>query len=206
MAALCGCSQAPSATPVPTGISGSLPPPVTGTPALTPSSGSALQSAPATSPSSLPSGAVRVDPGLLAILPASIGGATLAESVEAEAHALTDRSLADSVERLVTAFVASPDGSNFALAFVVALKANAFSDGFYHDWRDTFDRGACSQAGGVRSSAESTIAGRAVFIGQCAGGLLTYHVYLPSANIIVSISSLGPTRFGDLLIQGLQGT
>ncbi|HEY3073431.1 MAG TPA: hypothetical protein VGJ46_11520 [Candidatus Limnocylindrales bacterium] len=200
-----GCSQAPTATPTPTGITGSLPPPATGTPAPSPSpsSGSPGSSA---SPASSGASAIRIDPSLLAILPTAVGGATLIESPETEGPSAADRALAVSVDRLVTAFASSPNGSDFALAWVVALKTGAFSDRFYADWRDTFNQGACSQAGGVTGSAESTIAGRAVFIGRCAGGLLTYHAYLPGGNFIVSVSSLGAKRFGDQVIRGLRGT
>jgi hypothetical protein len=135
-----------------------------------------------------------------------VGGATLRESPETEGPSAADRRLAATVDRLVTAFASSPDGSDFALAYVVALKPGAFSDQFFADWRDTFNQGACSQAGGVTGSAESEIGGRAVFVGRCAGGLLTYHAYLPGANFIVSISALGPKRFGDMLMRSLRGT
>ncbi|TME82652.1 MAG: hypothetical protein E6I45_05580 [Chloroflexi bacterium] len=202
-----GCSQAPTATPTPTGITGSLPPPATGTSAPSPSpSPSGGSPGPSASPASTGPSAIRIDPSLLAILPTAVGGATLIESPETEGPSAADRALAVSVDRLVTAFASSPDGSDFALAWVVALKTGAFSDRFYADWRETFNQGACSQAGGVTGSAESTIGGRAVFIGRCAGGLLTYHAYLPGANFIVSVSSLGPKRFGDQVIQGLRGT
>jgi hypothetical protein len=203
--AAAACAQAPTPTPSPTGVAGSLPPPATGTPGPSPSAqGSSL--APSPSPWSSPSPAIRIDPSLLEILPAAVGGATLNESPEAEGPSTADRALAVSVDRLVTAFASSPDGTDFALAWVIALKAGAFSDRFYADWRDTFNQGACSHAGGVTGSAESTIGGRAVFIGRCAGGLLTYHAYLPGANFIVSVSSLGPKRFGDQVIRGLRGT
>jgi hypothetical protein len=201
-----GCAQAPTSKPSPSGISGSSPPPATGTPGTSPSPGTGGSPATASpSPSSPPSGAIRIDPGLLAVLPGTVGGVTLSESPETEGPTATDRKLAASVDRLVSAFASSADGSDFALVWVIALKTGAFSDAFYSDWRETFNQGACSQAGGVTGSAESTIAGRAVFVGRCAGGLLTYHAYLPAANFIVSISSFGTNRYGDLLIQGLKG-
>ena len=110
-----------------------------------------------------------------------------------------------SVDRLASAFVASADGTNWAYASIIALKVGAFNEPFYRDWRDTFDRGACSQAGGVTGSAQTSIGGRLVFIGRCAGGLLTYHAYLPGTNLLISISALGPERYGERVVQGLRG-
>jgi hypothetical protein len=199
------CSPGASATPLASGISGSLPPPATGTPGASAGSG---QASPSSSPgsSSVTSGAVRIDPALLAVLPSTVDGATIAEAPEAEAESATDRTLSGSVDRLASGFVHSADGTNWAYASIVALKANAFNEPFYRDWRDTFDRGACSQAGGVTGSAQSSVGGRLVFIGRCAGGLLTYHAYLPGTNLLVSISALGPQRYGERVIQGLRGS
>ena len=198
------CSPGASATPLPSGLSGSLPPPATGTPAASAGSGaSSASSSPASSPVS--SGTVRIDPALLIVLPTTVEGAAVAEAPEAEAESATDRTLSGSVDRLASAFVASADGTNWAYASIIALKVGAFNEPFYRDWRDTFDRGACSQAGGVTGSAQTSIGGRLVFIGRCAGGLLTYHAYLPGTNLLISISALGPERYGERVVQGLRG-
>jgi hypothetical protein len=200
---LAACSPGASATAVPSGLSGSLPPPATGTPGASAGSGAASpSSSPASSPVS--SGTVRIDPALLSVLPTTVDGAAIAEAPEAEAESATDRTLSGSVDRLASAFVASADGTNWAYASIIALKMGAFNEPFYRDWRDTFDRGACSQAGGVTGSAQSSIGGRLVFIGRCAGGLLTYHAYLPGTNLLVSISALGPQRYGERVVQGLR--
>ena len=198
------CSPGASATPLASGLSGSLPPPATGTPGASAGSGAASpSSSPASSPVS--SGTVRIDPTLLTVLPTTVEGVTVAEAPEAEAESATDRTLSGSVDRLASAFVASADGTNWAYASIIALKVGAFNEPFYRDWRDTFDRGACSQAGGVTGSAQTSIGGRLVFIGRCAGGLLTYHAYLPGTNLLISISALGPERYGERVVQGLRG-
>ena len=79
-----------------------------------------------------------------------------------------------------------------------------YSDDYYRSWRETFDQGACSQAGGVAGSAETTIAGHTSFIGHCTGGVLTYHAYLASGDVIVSVTSLGDRRLGERIVEGLQ--
>jgi hypothetical protein len=56
----------------------------------------------------------------------------------------------------------------------------------------------------MAGSAESVIAGRPTFIGHCAGGVLTYHVYLPASEAIVSIVSIGERRLGQLVVEGLR--
>ncbi len=122
----------------------------------------------------LASGSVRIDPSLLTQLPSTVSG------------------------------TADLSTSDVAVASVVRLKPGVYSDEYFRSWRETFDTGACSQAGGVAGSAESVIAGRRTFIGHCAGGVFTYHVYLPAGAAIVSISSLGERRLGERIVEGIR--
>jgi hypothetical protein len=48
------------------------------------------------------------------------------------------------------------------------------------------------------------IAGRQTFIGTCAGGVRTYHVYLPTRNVVVSMQGSGDGRFGERVVEGLR--
>ena len=192
---------APSASLPSSGDQGSLQPPATGT---SESLGSA--SLPAVTAGGSP--AVTIDDSLLAILPASVKGVPLVANAEGEAHDLTDPALAGEASALAAALAIDVGTGDFAYASVVRLRPGVFSDAYFQSWRETFDAGACSQAGGVAgSSAEATIGGHQTFIGHCVGGILTYHVHVlavPSGDLIVSISSQGTQRLGQLVVEGLR--
>jgi hypothetical protein len=191
----------PTSSPPASGDRGSLPPQATATPG-TPSSG--LASSPAAGSSS----SILIDRSLLDVLPASIKGVPLVENAEGEARDLTDPALAGESSALAAALAIDPATGDFAYVSVVRLRPGVFSDAYFKSWRETFDAGACSQAGGVaQSSAEARIAGHGTFIGHCVGGILTYHVHLedvPQGDLIVSISALGAQRFGQLVVEGLR--
>ncbi len=118
--------------------------------------------------------------------------------------ATTDPDLVASVARMAQAYVIDPSTSDFAYASVMALRPGVFSDAFYRSWRESFDEGACSQAGGVSGRAETSIGGRMVDIGRCNGGVITYHVRLDGPDVIVSVSSLGDSRLGEKMVEGLR--
>lgn len=162
--------------------------------------GSAGGSAGASAPAS-GEPAVTVDPTLLAILPATVAG--LAVSPVPDPTGLTDPALVASVDRIAQAFVVDSASGDFAYASIVALRPGVFGDAFFRSWRDSFDEGACSQAGGVVGHAEAQIGGRTAYIGRCDGGVLTYHVRLDGRDAIVSVSSLGETHLGEQLLAGL---
>jgi hypothetical protein len=177
---------------------GSLAAPATGTPAPT-SSGSLSVASPGGSHS------ITIDSSLLAVLPASVRGVPLVENPDGEAHDLTDPALAGEASALAAALAIDAATSDWAYVSVVRLRPGVFSDAYFRSWRETFDAGACAQAGGVaQSSAEATIAGHQTFIGHCVGGILTYHVHLTQGNVIVSISGVGDQRFGQLVVEGLR--
>lgn len=111
-----------------------------------------------------------------------------------------DPELARVAVGLAYAIVADPGTDQFAVASVVRFEPGVLDDAFFRDWRDSYDQGACSQAGGVSGHAESEIGGRRTFIGSCAGGIRTYHVALGGGDIVVSVSSLGERRLGEKLV------
>ena len=186
----------PTASPVLSSDEGSLAAPATGTPAPSASGSS-------TNPGGSPS--ISIDSALLAVLPASVHGVPLVENADAEAHDLTDPALAGEASALAAALAIDATTSDWAYVSVVRLRPRVFSDAYFRSWRDTFDGGACAQAGGVsQSSAEATIAGHLTYIGHCVGGILTYHVHLVAGDIIVSISAVGDQRFGQLVVEGLR--
>jgi len=148
-----------------------------------------------------PSVSISIDPALLGALPPEIDGHPLDESPEVEQADVEDPTLVG-VERLAAAFVHDDNAENWAVVTVVALFRGHLTDEYYRSWRDTFDTGACEPAGGVTGSAVAPIGGREVNVGRCAGGVNTYHVRLPGDRI-VSVTSFGPKRYGELVMSGL---
>jgi hypothetical protein len=94
-------------------------------------------------------------------------------------------------------------GADLAVVSVIRLRDPSVGEGWFRDWRDSYDGAACANAGGVARRAETEIAGRTVFIGSCAGGAFTYHVRLENTPIVISLTSIGPGRLGETVMAGL---
>jgi len=147
---------------------------------------------------------VTLDPTVLAFLPETVNGIPVAESVDEATQALSDQSLpriATSVDAAVAVDTAS---GNLVYAWVVRLRADKFNDEIYRQWRDSYDEGACSGAGGVTGNAEATIDARTVFITTCAQSLRAYHAWLKDQGILISASAIGDGKFGELLMDNLR--
>jgi hypothetical protein len=163
---------------------------------------------PTTPPSIAPGGSAATggaveDPSLLGILPATVDGVPVTLEHQAFLDAVSsDPGFVQNVRR--AAFGVAVSGTDLVSGVVAELVPNTYSDAFFRDWRDTYDQGACSQAGGVTGNAEAQIGNRTVYIGSCAGGLRTYHVWLPERGTIVSAFSLGDKRLGEELMAGLR--
>lgn len=167
------------------------------------SSPAAVSPAPAASPASpAASPAVAHDPTLLSILPASIDGASPIDDPQSLAEAVTNPDFGANVES--AAFAVVVDGNDLASGVLAQLRPGVYSEAFFRDWRDTYNQGACAQAGGVVGNAEAELGGRTVHVTSCAGGLLVYHTYLPDRGVVVSMFSLGERRFGEQLMRGLR--
>jgi len=148
--------------------------------------------------------AVPFDESLLALLPERVGGIALTSDPDTGATLGSDPDLVGVAAELAYAVAVDPATDDFALVAVVRFEPDVVDEAFFRDWRDSFDEGACSQAGGVQGHAEAEIGGRRTFIGSCAGGLLTYHVLLEGERVIVSVSSLGEDRLGEEVVRGLR--
>jgi hypothetical protein len=142
------------------------------------------------------------DPSLLAILPASIGGAPVTSEPSSYADAVADPAFVVNVE--AAAFAVVVDGSDLASGIVARLRPGVFSDTFFRDWRDTYDRGACASAGGVNGNAQAPLGGRTVYITSCLGDLRVYHAWLGPRGVLISLFSTGSRRFGEQLMAGLR--
>ena len=187
-----GPSTPPTIAATPVGPAATLPPPETSAP-----SSPAVTSAPPTS-----GDAVVRDDSLLAILPSDIDGAPVTVEDESFAEAAADPAFATNVDRAAFAVVTTP--TDLASGVVAKLREGVFGDGFFADWRETYNEGACAQAGGVATNAETTLDGRTVYVTTCAGGMLVYHTYLEEQDVIVSLFSLGEGRYGERLFRGLR--
>ena len=160
-----------------------------------------------TSPAAAGPTDISVDPSLLALLPADIGGVALTPDPETAAEVAAAPSLGPSLSAIAVAAAFGPPASDaigdYVVATVARLRPEVFDEAWFRDWRDSFDAGVCEQAGGVSGHAETTLAGHQTFIGSCTGGVHTYHVYLPRQDVVVSLQGIGPGRFGERVIEGL---
>ena len=179
------------------------PKPLTPSPAPSLAATSAPTAIPSSAPGSSPAagGAVE-DPSLLAVLPATVDGIDVTLEHQAFLDAITDPGFATNVRR--AAFGVAVSGTDLVSGVVAELAPGTYSDAFFRDWRDTYNQGACGQAGGVVGNAEAQIGGRTVYIASCAGDLRVYHTWLPERGAIVSAFALGQKRLGEDLMGGLR--
>jgi hypothetical protein len=191
-ALLAACGPAPRPSP---SLSASLPAP---SPSLT-ATGSPTTGSPSSSAATL----VAIDPSLLELLPADVAGHLFEPSAEAAAESASDPALAATSDGIAVAIAADPATSSFVVASVARLKPGVYDEGFFRDWRDSFDEAVCAQAGGVSGNAQAEIDGRTVYIGTCAGGSHTYHAHLEGANAILSVNAIGDARLGEELMKTL---
>lgn len=198
-AALVGCGNPAPSTGVPSGLAAP--------PSQAPSSSIVTPTAVVPGSPVASGGSITVDDGLLALLPAQVGGVPLTPDADTAAELAADTALATALTSVAvaTAFgpVASDGSADYAVVTVVRLQPRTFSDGFFRDWRDSFDGAVCEQAGGVEGHAEAEIAGHPTWIGTCAGGTHTYHATLQDDTVLVSLQGSGEGRFGEQVIAGL---
>ncbi len=147
--------------------------------------------------------AVVIDPNLLTVLPATIAGLPVTESPEGDESAQTEPALVKLATAAVGAVAVDTGTTDLAYALVVKLRPEALTDSTFRDWRDSYDEGTCGGASAVVGHAEMPVAGRTVFIGTCSGGLRTYHVWIRAKDLLLSVSSLGPRKLGELLLAEL---
>jgi hypothetical protein len=147
---------------------------------------------------------VVLDPALLEVLPASIDGFPVTESIDEASLALTDPALPRIASALDAGVAVDTGGGNLVYALVVKLRPEAFNADTYGQWRDSFDEGACAAAGGVDGRAQAQIDERTVYITSCVASLRTYHLWLEDAALLISASSIGEGTFGEKLMGELR--
>jgi hypothetical protein len=147
---------------------------------------------------------VAIDPELLKVLPPTVAGLPVQESPEGDQGAEDEPVLAKIATAAVGAVVVDTGSADLANAFVVKLKPGGLTDSGFRDWRDTYDQGVCGSASAIVGHAETTIAGRTVFIGTCSAGSRTYHLWIKDKNLLITVFSIGARQLGELLIAGLR--
>ena len=192
-----GCSTQPSLTQ-PTGPAGSG---LDGTGSFAPPE--TIGPPPSPTPQDAASPVV-LDPTVLAFLPAKVGDVPVTESADEATQALSDPSLGKIGSAVDAGVAVDTGGGNLVYAWVVRLRSGLFTDAIYQQWRDSYDEGACADAGGVVGRAEATIDNRTVYITSCTTSVRTYHVWLQQPGILISASAIGDGRFGELLMDNLQ--
>jgi iron complex outermembrane receptor protein len=115
-----------------------------------------------------------------------------------------DPGLVETVERMAQAVVVDPASDAFAYASVIVLKPGVFDDIYFRSWRDSFDEGACSQAGGVTGHAEATIDGRTVYVDSASNVYWDQQdVPLEDIDHIEVIRGPGGTVWGANAVNGV---
>jgi hypothetical protein len=200
---LLGCAPAGPTVVAPSGpvVSVSNPPPSSPSPSLAPPT-AATSASPSARPSPATSPSVAWDETLLSILPAEVAGVPLKPEPDAFATATADPAFGEDVAS--AAFATAFDSGDLASGIVAKLRPGRYSTTMFRAWRDTYDAGACGQAGGVGGHAQATLGGRTIDITTCNGGLRVYHAWLPERGVIVSLFSLGDRRFGEQVMAGLR--
>ncbi len=198
-AAGCGASPVPSAAASPSPSAAASPsPPAHPTPSTVPSTESS-------SVASAPGPSIVVDASLVGLLPATLVGLDRQVDSSVDAEAFSDPGLAQIASAAASALYVDPATSDFAYATIIRLREPSIDETSFRAYRDSFDRGACSQAGGVTGNAQAELGGRTTYIGACAGGLYTYHAFLTADRAILSISSAGAKRLGEQLAAAVSG-
>ena len=194
------------------GMTGPTPPPATATEtpdaivAPTPGATSTpdgSSSAGSATPSASPAAdTVERDDTLLSILPPEVGGAPVTVEDASFDEAARDPAFAEHVASAAFAVATTP--TDLASGVVAQLRPGLLDETFLADWRETYNEGACAQAGGVETNAETELGGRTVYITTCGGGLTVYHAAIPERDVIVSLFSIGEGRFGEQLMRDLR--
>jgi len=149
---------------------------------------------------------VAVDPTLLSRVPATIAGIPLTYDPVTTASVAADPTLGHEASGLAMAIAVAPQSSastDLAIVSVIRLRDASAGEAWFRAYRDSYDAASCATAGGVSGNAQATMHDRTVFIGSCAGGAFTYHVWLPDGPLIVSATSVGPLRLGEKVMESI---
>lgn len=145
---------------------------------------------------------LRIDPSLLSNIPTVVGGNPLVEQTDIEILAMNQPQYATAFSGYYVAGLGTITDLNWLEVAIGERKTDAVDQAFYTSWRDDWFQSACSQAGGIASTAQESINDWNVDVATCVGGVDAYTLALDN-GVIVSIMDLGPRRLGRQLIQGI---
>lgn len=179
-------------------------PSVVSPPAVTPTTAATPTVSPAATagPTVAPAGSVEEDESLLAVLPEDVEGTPLDREALAFAESSHDPAFAASIGSAV--FFVAPGPEDLVSGLVARPRDGVFGDDWFRDWRETYDEGACGQAGGIGGRAEAAVDGRQVHITTCAGGMRVYHAWVEEQGVVVSLIALGDSRWGEQVMGTLR--
>ena len=140
-------------------------------------------------------GLIAIDPSLLGILPAAVGGSPVTRDMARETDAAGDAALAVRARSLVAAVVGD-SGENIATAILVERRPDIDMAAWFEAYRSDFDAAACDPLGGLGGTSTLTVAGRQAQVTTCASGGTVYHVIVRGGTTILSIFEIGPLEFG----------
>ena len=150
---------------------------------------------------------VVADPSLLDVVPRA--GLTLTYDGDSTAEVAADPTLAESVSALAIGLVvpggvsaSAAPGEDIAVVSVIRVRPVGRHEEWFRSYRDSYDEAACANAGGVTRHAQTEIGATTVFVGSCAGGSFTYHGRVGD-DIVLSLTSIGPTHLGRTIMEGL---
>jgi hypothetical protein len=158
-------------------------------------------------PTAWPSGTtgqygLRIDPSLLAKLPAHAGALPIVEDAGSESSVLGDAAAANTLDRYVAASageVSDPDWVKISLGHFKTESQNA---DVYSAWVDQYAKGGCSQAGGVAGTTQQTIGDWLVDVSNCNGAVTVYTLQRGDW-VVLSMYDFGPKDIGRQLITAL---
>ena len=158
-------------------------------------------------PTAWPSGTtgqygLRIDPSLLAKLPAHAGALPITEDAGSESSVLDDANTANTLDRYVAASAGDIGDPDWLKISIGHFKTDSQNPDVYSAWVDQYAKGACSQANGVSATDQKDIGDYRVDVSTCAGGIIVYTLQRGDW-VVISMYEFGPRHIGSALIAAI---
>jgi hypothetical protein len=146
---------------------------------------------------------LHIDPSLLGKLPRTVDAYVLEEDAQDETEAMDSQDLANNFDGYAAASIGQLGDSNWLTLVVGHVKSSVVFADFYQDWVSQYDSGACSQAGAVSATGQSTIGGWVVDTATCGGGGLQVYSLSLGDGLLLSMFGAGPDQLETKLISAI---
>ena len=146
---------------------------------------------------------LHIDPSLLGKLPRTVDAYVIEEDAQDETVAMDNQDLANNFDGYAAASIGHLGDSNWLTLVVGHVKSNVVFTDFYQAWVTQYDTGACSQAGAVSSTGQSTIGGWVVDTATCGGGGLQVYSLSLGDGLLLSMFGAGPDQLETKLISAI---